>query len=334
MGGKALKNTTTRRYTKTEYESILPEIVSKLTDTLYIEPVKAYRDKKSFGDADIVVVFSVNINPVEYIKQQFQPNEIVKNSSVISFDYKQLQVDIITVSDITTAVFASNYFAYNDLGNFIGRTAHRLGFKFGQTGLHYVLRDSENETVQIAEITVTNCFESALQFLDYDPLIHSTGFDTLHQIFEYTTSSRYFEPAQYALSNRTSEARRRDRIRPSYIAILEYMESMFSLTDTAEKVPVDRQFHLERAFKQFPTFKLQYDSNLSKHTISTKYKQNFNGKLISEWYGLTGVELGKFVHCWTKYFEEHDMIEHISTLSNAEFKYMLNNLIKDTQYAN
>lgn len=334
MGGKALKNTTTRRYTKTEYESILPEIVSKLTDTLYIEPVKAYRDKESFGDADIVVVFSVNITPFEYIKQQFQPNEIVKNGSVISFDYKQLQVDIITFSDITTALFASNYFAYNDLGNFIGRTAHRLGFKFGQTGLHYVLRDSENETVQIAEITVTNCFESALQFLDYDPLIHSTGFDTLQQIFEYTATSRYFEPAQYLLQNRTREARKRDQTRPSYIAILKYMESRFNLNENTQKVSVDRQFHLKRAFSEFPKFKSEYELYINYHIIHKRYKQNFNGNLISELYGLTGVELGKFMQYWTKYFEEHDMIEHISTLSNTEFKYMLNNLIKDTQYAN
>lgn len=334
MGGKALKNTTTRRYTKTEYESILPEIVSKLTDTLYLEPVKAYRDKESFGDADIVVVFSVNINPVEYIKQQFQPNEIVKNGSVISFDYKQLQVDVIIFSDITTALFASNYFAYNDLGNFIGRTSHRLGFKFGQTGLHYVLRDSENETVQIAEITVTNCFESALHFLDYDPLIHSTGFDALQQIFEYTATSRYFEPAQYLLQNRTSEARKRDQTRPSYIAILKYMESRFNLSENTQKVSVDRQFHLERAFSEFPKFKSEYERYINYHIIHKRYKQNFNGNLISELYGLTGVELGKFMQYWTKYFEEHDMIEHISTLSNTEFKYMLNNLIKDTQCAN
>ena len=327
MGGKALKNTTTRRYTKTEYESILPEIVSKLTDTLYIEPVKAYRDKESFGDADIVVVFSENINPVEYIKQQFQPNEIVKNSSVISFDYKQLQVDIITFSDITTALFASNYFAFNDLGNFIGRTAHRLGFKFGQTGLNYVLRDSD--TVQIAELLVTDDFSSALQFLDYDPLIHLRGFDTLAQIFDYTASSKYFEPAQYLLQNRTSEARRRDRVRPSYMAILQYMQTRFDLNEMSEKVPVDRLWHLRRAFEVFPQFKRAYDFAIRKHYTHKQYRTNFNGDLIREWYGLSDIELGNFMRHWTHYFESHNLIEYISKMSVTQFKYLLYSTIKE-----
>ena len=92
MGGKALKHTVTRRYSALEYTEILPQIVDKLKNTLYVEPVKAYRGKESFGDADIVVVFEGGVNPIEIIKQQFLPNEIVHNGSVISFDYKQLSL--------------------------------------------------------------------------------------------------------------------------------------------------------------------------------------------------------------------------------------------------
>lgn len=327
MGGKALKHTVTRRYSALEYTEILPQIVDKLKNTLYVEPVKAYRGKESFGDADIVVVFEGGVNPIEIIKQQFLPNEIVHNGSVISFDYKQLQVDFITFSDLTSAKFASSYFAFNDLGNFIGRTAHRLGFKFGQTGLNYVLRDSDD--VHIAELLVTNDFSCALQFLDYDPSIHSMGFDSLDQIFDYTASSKYFEPAQYLLQNRTSEARKRDRVRPSYIAILEYMRLRFNLNEMSEKVPVDRLWHLRRALNQFPQFNSDYESAIRKHYIHKQYKTKFNGNLIRDWYGLSDIELGNFMLTWTDYFETNDLIECISKMSVSDFKHFLHSKLND-----
>lgn len=332
MGGKALKQTVTRRYSANEYHAILPRIVDKLTNTLYVESVKAYGEKESFGDADIVVVFESDVDPVQLITQQFRPNQLVENRSVISFDYEQLQVDIIIFSEMSSARFASQYFAFNDLGNFIGRTAHRLGFKFGQTGLHYILRDSD--TVQIAELLVTDDFSSALQFLDYDPLIHLRGFDTLDQIFDYVATSRYFEPAQYLLQNRTSEARKRDRVRPSYIAILQYMQTRFDLNEMSEKVPVDRLWHLRRAFETFPQFKRAYDFAIHKHYTHKQYRTNFNGDLIREWYGLSGIELGHFMRQWTHYFESHDLIESISKMSVTQFKYLLESHIKENINAN
>ena len=84
-----------------------------------------YSSKESFGDIDIIVVENVNINVHDYITQTFKPNEIFHNGNCWSFDYKEVQVDFITVK---SEHFDSNYhyLAFNDLGNFIGALAHSI----------------------------------------------------------------------------------------------------------------------------------------------------------------------------------------------------------------
>jgi len=66
------------------------------------------------------------MNIENYITTNFQPNEINHNGNCWSFDYKEIQVDLIIT---TEEHFNSNYFymSYNDLGNFIGRLSNNLG---------------------------------------------------------------------------------------------------------------------------------------------------------------------------------------------------------------
>ena len=323
MGGNALKHTETRRYNADEYRRAFHKIsvgLTKFCNLCYLVP--SYSSKESFGDMDVVVVpNSSNMNDlVENIWREFSPNEVVRNSNIVSFNYKDLQVDLLVQPDAKTAFFAYDYFSYNDLGNFMGRTAHRLGFKFGHTGLMYVLRNPENETEVISEILVTDEFGQALEFMGYDQYFHARGFETKEEIFDYAASSKYFEPAQYLLENRPSEARRRDRTRVMYQEILKYFEKKFNLQPGTPKKEVDREEHLQRAFEQFPKFKARFNESLNKHRLEQRFKANFNGEVFSALLNVEGKQLGERMKKYRKYFERHDLKKWVGDLSPNAFK--------------
>jgi hypothetical protein len=133
MGGRALKgeNTFTRRYEREEFEQLSKELMVTLKDTFKrVEMPLFYKNKQSFGDADIILSMEdFNGNMRTYIEDTFSPNEIFHNGNCWSFDYKELQIDLITVAGED---FDSNYnyLSYNDLGNYIGKIAHGFSGEF------------------------------------------------------------------------------------------------------------------------------------------------------------------------------------------------------------
>jgi len=320
MGGKALKNTFTRRYNRNEYEQLVDEVCSKFSEPVMATPVPYYRTKTSFGDMDLVVLCPPEYNLTAAVKELFAPSELVRNGEVTSFDYRAFQIDLIRFSDRKVAEFALRYFAYNDLGNFIGRTAHRLGFKFGHDGLWYMFRDPDCETRLISELLITTDFRKALEFLGFDYVTHARGFNTPVEVFDYATTSEYFDPAQFNLSNRSCEARRRDRTRAMYQDMLLFLNKKYGLTGTEQTTPVNREEHLARAFEHFPEFKAEYDSAKKRYEVVKKYKANFNGDNYTTWFGLEGEALGQLMASHRTYFTQHNLMEWIGSLSSDAFR--------------
>lgn len=320
MGGRALKNTPTRRYAAAEFEQVADEIITRLTTYNFESWVVPYYSKKeTFGDIDIVV-YTQHPRAREVILELFGPNEVVHNGNIMSFDYKELQVDLIFFADQSTAEFAVNYFAFNDLGNFIGRTAHRLGFKFGHDGLWYCFRDPACSNYMFREILVTLDFNQALAFLGFDHTRHQQGFDTPEEIFEYATTSEFFDPAQFNLANRSCEARKRDRTRAMYQQILVFLTEKYGLDGTEKPKLVNREEHLQCASKWFPAFRKKLAQAQADFAELQKFKANFNGDNYSTWFNRTGRELGELMARHRAYFEHHSLRKWIGTLSPAAFE--------------
>src|SRR5699024_5199762 len=102
--------------------------------------VPAYRSKPDFGDVDIVVASDgLPDDWQERLIRALGSRAHVSNGPVFSLEYDRFQVNILLQSE-SNFDFASRYFAWNNLGNLIGRIAHHLGFKFGHDGLWYVNR--------------------------------------------------------------------------------------------------------------------------------------------------------------------------------------------------
>jgi hypothetical protein len=112
------------------YNSGEEAIINRELDGLYGYTCKStttYGNKKSFGDLDIVVAYTGNDKLLPLITEEFKPTELFDdpNQNIISFNYHDLSVDLIFVSD-QDFDFAHNYLSYNDLGNLIGKTCCEL----------------------------------------------------------------------------------------------------------------------------------------------------------------------------------------------------------------
>jgi hypothetical protein len=197
MGGNAIPKA--RRVPKEEYDAIIAHVVGTgfLVESDEIidqqgrevqrktlikgEIVKSYRHKEDFGD--IVPIFA-----------HFRPKKCAVNGNVMSIAYDSIQIDFIRTPKeyIQTTL---DYFAYNDLGNLLGKIARALGFKYGNKGLIYQYKD-ENKNV-IEDIQVTANLEDILAVFGLDSERYKQGFDTMEDIFKFVASSEFFHPELY-----------------------------------------------------------------------------------------------------------------------------------------
>lgn len=294
MGGKALKNTYTRRYQKGEYFSLWYEV----RDLLRAEGIKckillSYRQKDSFGDMDVIVLKdSVLGNISDVITRVFKPNEIFKNGPVLSFDYKELQIDFIMTSSRNWET-SYNFFAWNDLGNYIGKIAHKFGLKYGQDGLTYVYR-TENEDRVLGTITVSTDQHAILTFLGLDFETWRNGFETKEDIFEYIISSKYFNPSMFKFDQLSAKHRKRNKKRQMYLEFLEYIKDLDSKRFFYNFVD-DKTKHWDMIENSFPGFKERIRKFQLKEERRNVVRNKFNGDKIMKMTGRTGKSLGSLI---------------------------------------
>lgn len=300
MGGNAL-SVYTRRYSADEYYELEKEVLGILRRHFpdrRVETLPAYRQKESFGDMDVLFESdNLRTNLREFISDKFGSKEIKKNGSCYSFEYKEFQIDLINMPahNFQTAL---NYYSWNDLGNFLGRIAYRMGFKYGHEGLVLVFREGN---YKFAEEVVSKDTAKILEFMGYDPEVFAAGFDTLEEIYRFVASTPYFNKEIFSYENRNHIARVRDRKRANYRGFMEWIQQQ-------EKLPAYNWPKMsehggrvllpefkERAFKFFPDFKAVYDQIMEDFEIWKTAKTIFNGGMVSDLTGLTGKELGGFM---------------------------------------
>lgn len=298
MGGQAIKNTPVRRYQRAEYEQLKAEVLAQLHSDFpvrKIAAIPAYRNKESFGDLDILFeTTDLKIELSTYLQERFQAKEIVRNSHVFSFAYRDFQVDLIGSSQEDFDI-SLHYFAWNDLGNIIGRIYHKMGFKYGHDGLHFLFKA---DNYQFGEICLSKDIRKILAFADLDAERFLAGFDTLEDIFQYAVSTSFFNKDIYLLENRNHASRIRDRKRPTYNALLKWLETQTNLPSypwANLKEQGGRQAQtvfLERAFAFFPDFKIQYLAMQQAFEIWQTVREKFNGRLVQTWTRLENQALG------------------------------------------
>jgi hypothetical protein len=300
MGGLALAHCT-RRFEAGEYYEVADQalqILERLYPCAKVRVIKAYRDKPSFGDLDILIE-SEYLQPfwIDRVSEAFNSKDSTKNGNVLSIEFREMQVDIIaTKSDEFESSY--QYFNYNDLGNLVGRVAHSMGLKLGHDGLTYKFMGAERYVFK--EIKLLDDWEDVLPVLGYDWNRYKQGFDTLEDLFEFVVSSPFFNKAIYALENRNHAARTRDSKRKTYMEFLTWLEDY---EETDIQLGAKYADRLDYIGNKVPSFWEQYDATVAEFEQAQEYKKRFNGELVSQWTGLEKQELGKFM-AWLKGYKE------------------------------
>jgi hypothetical protein len=300
MGGNAIKDA--KRVPKEEYVQLCHEL-QELFPELKMKPVKAYRQKPDFGDIDIVVETSPTLDIPELVLERMGPDLThYHNNMFFSFEYKGVQVDFISMSpDIF--IPALNYFAWNDLGNFIGRTARSVGFKYGHEGLMYELRLGDHYK---KAITVSTDTKKILKFLGHDYERWAAGFDVESEIFEYAASSTMFNSLYFDLDEQGHNDRVRNRKRKMYQKMLAYIEDN-KIEPKPKKTAEERREIYDQARLTFgDAFHVIVLSETVKYEKGLKFKEVYNGDIVSGITGLKGKDLGEFMSGLKKHIEVFD----------------------------
>lgn len=300
MGGLALKHLGVERIPADRYHGISSRIQQafvRLFNRTCLQ-IPAYSEKKDFGDCDMIIVGSeLPPNWMEGFAAVVGSRGFVRNGDVTSMEIENFQFDFISVP-YEMKHFAHAYFSYNDLGNLMGRIAHKMGFKYGHLGFSYVMRHDQSAH---QDILVSPSLESVFDFLGYDFGRWQAGFSTLEDIFEFVASSPYFNPDIYLLHNVNAVSRIRDAKRKTYTEFLKWCRSSPSAkakytwtTDPFNRVIVKDRF-LQRAMDRWPVFRSRMHDSRVEYLNTLAIKAVFNGTLVSEWVGLKGELLGVFM---------------------------------------
>lgn len=306
MGGNALKPHKTVRLDAKIYDQITKTVMDKIkkydagtSDRLILLQIPSYKKKESHGDLDIIYVdvnesLKTDTNRIEYIVKGLWPNSpIRKNSNCLSFGYpigndEYFQVDLIK-SNRKEIAFSYYYFSYNDLGNLIGRVAHKMGLKFGHDGLWYLMREGD---YLVGEILLTDNFFEAIEFLGFSVTRYKKGFDTLEDIFEYVSDSMYFNPSIFDLVKRSREARVRDKKRPTYTKFLKWCDSI-KIEDCYEYHD-KKEPYIHSALVYFD--KMDELNKMLSNNEERKFKKSkINGNMVRNVTNVTGTELGSLM---------------------------------------
>lgn len=334
MGGNIKFFSQTRRYDKEEYFELETEVLSKLSGNIFIQfleyynhmrraiihPIVAYHNKDSFGDMDIILRSNwLKPDWIPKIVEVFQlgHGDWSKNGNVFSFAYKNFQIDLI-VTPPEHFWTSLDYFSWNDCGNLQGRLAHKLGCKLGHRGLELILKDKGQE---LGVILLSTDTKQIHELLDLDYYKWFNGFNTLEEMYEWISDSKYFNKDIYLLENRNHYSRTRDNKRKTYSDFLIWCENRefknnYPHTELTEKsgYNIREPYFSELIAPMFPHAIQSVDDIMMKHTQNNLFKEKFNGKIINELTGLSGKELGHFISYAKEQIEltnnKHMFIEH------------------------
>lgn len=296
MGGNALKHLGVTRLNKHLYELLTNDIRARVTRVLGQTPVliKSYSSKPNFGDADFLVESDyLHSNWHEHLTKEFDSKGAISNGGVISMEISDFQVDFITTST-KDMQWAQTYYAFNDLGNLMGRIAHKMGFSYGHEGLVKIVR-TEDHVIGRVKIKATP--SEVFSFMDYSYPRWQKGFETLEDIFEYAASTIYFDPKIYLLDNRNHVSRTRDAKRETYTKFLAWCDGKSGTFNWDAKAKTDfHDFFLKKAFDRFAGFEEEYKIVWEEHEKDSILRAFFNGDMAMEWIPeAKGKELGELI---------------------------------------
>lgn len=327
MGGTALKHLgfESRRISKQEYFEIVSEIkeISKSHFSAFRD-ILHYTSKPDHGDIDFVCIDKPPLREPTNFKEIFGARYYSQNSCVHSFDYKGVQIDLATTNNVESFTYYYLFSCFSPMGNVLGRLVKQKGLKWGIDGLTYPIKLSDSE--QLGNIRVSyefphTTFEKLLEFVG---LKHNFGdcferfknsFETQEDIFKWLSGSSLFNKDIFAFENLNHVNRKRDKLRKDYHNWLEFIKDKPNKFVGNE----DKTVYIKEINNHFHSnIHKEAEELIAKHTYKKFLKEKFNGKMVSEWTGLQGQELGKVIKSYRESIEDFDNFIQLKTVENIE----------------
>jgi hypothetical protein len=298
MGGNAIK--IAERVPRERFFEYIKDVIPRVKSAFKTEVsmVNGFHNKQDFGDLDLLVLRAI-------LEEHFAPDEININTHVVSFNYNELQVDLI-FTPIENWETSKVFFEWGDLGNFIGKMTNNYGrlrdhgfsLKYGYDGFKCKLLHNG----KYKNIYLTKRNEDVFDFLGLDYDRWKLGFDERESMFDYVIGSKYFDYPSFQWVNLNSINKDRNKRRPNYVNFLEYIENHKTVI-TWDK---GYEFYLNEV-KDFFDVDLLEELNTFKDELRKEeiIKSKFNGKIIMEAYpNLRGKDLGKAIFDFKSQFTD------------------------------
>jgi hypothetical protein len=313
MGGNALDVNTerisARDFEHTKVFKLWSHMHAKFPTADY-HVVRPYRNKPDHGDIDVLIK-KETVDKWDLI-ESFGPTEVYNNGDVASLDWTSahgvpFQLDLVLIREEWWE-HAKAFFAYNDLGNLMGKVARWMGrsfernvtFKWGFQGLRASYY-TEDWSEKLGEVTLSKYPSEAFEFLGFSWERFQNGFDDLENVFEYVEGSQFFHKEAFLPSNLTSDQRHRDTKRKTYVKWTEYLKSV---PEDRNKKPLEKESLVPRIDAYF---NIDFEGWIAllqrEHDKKKRAREVLNGRVLMREFGLEGKELGKAIGRFKGRFE-------------------------------
>ncbi len=319
MGGNLFKLGRKPRLEYLEIEAEIRVYLNQKIGNTYRIP-RFYGDKTDFGDLDILISDSVANKSWNALRL-----EITKDLGITQFKavghvfstvYRDLQVDFfVTPEQYLESCY--HFMSFNDLGNLLGKICRRFNLKYGEHGLAYVYRRTNNPHFkQDLEITVD--FARICEFLGLEATLWQQGFESLEVMFDWVIASPYFSVAPYQQMDAT--LKKRQQHRTTMQKFVEYLEQ-HGINKTFDFQP--RESYLKQIDAFFPeaNLKAQIQLEHDKETRALIFAKKFNGKLVGSLLPqFEGKTLGAFIVRFKNSIEDFEgfILEHDQNAINEQ----------------
>lgn len=303
MGGNALQTVKTKRMDIPLYKVISREILDIL-EKHYVKVKIPFEKpgKVDHGDVDVLCLINEEKGTFDPIKQ-IGSKECVRNGHVVSFEYKNCQIDMIHVTTLNQFDFSTVFYSYGDTGMILGMLCKTLGLLLGDKKLKILLP----KPIDAQKLFLTDDIYTVLKFMGLSIEEWNNGFNSLEEVFLWITSSRLFRPNMFKRETFDTRDRKRDNDRPMFTAFVDFcMNHKFS-KEVFEREKISKDNVFDEVLLYFDK-KREYHLLLEEYVVKEKVKKNFNGKLVMEWVDLSGKDLGLFINEFKKKYPDSEII--------------------------
>lgn len=253
------------RLDRATYVRVCDRLVTYL-QTFYrqVEVPRCLASKADFGDVDLLVAGPLKaFDP----KHHAGSTDVVRNGNVMSFEFEGFQVDLLQYGEITDM---KRFFSdFGDMGMILGVMTSRYGMRLSPKGLHIILPCE-------GKLLLGDDLDSVLRVLDMDPRAWHAGFRDQSEVNDFLASC--------CLSSAFLKVTSRHMRRPGVIAFVEHLAT---LRQVPAEVGPFRQHAIDFFEKRGEVAAIEEDI-----ARRAELKHKFNGKLVMQWTGASGRDVG------------------------------------------